>query len=68
MACQLVVLALVLIALAGVVFTDASSSDGNPASAPAGAFADGSAISSSPTSQATTPSPSGDIAIDLDRK
>ncbi|MBA0663377.1 hypothetical protein Goklo_003497, partial [Gossypium klotzschianum] len=51
MACQLVVLALVLIALAGVVFANASSTGGSPTSALARASADGSVVSSSPTSQ-----------------
>ncbi|KAG4124091.1 hypothetical protein ERO13_D10G019440v2 [Gossypium hirsutum] len=64
MARQLVVLALVLIVLAGVVFADASSAGGSPASAPAGASTGGSAASSSPTSQPTTPTLSGDIPID----
>ncbi|TYG48518.1 hypothetical protein ES288_D10G021300v1 [Gossypium darwinii] len=64
MARQLVVLALVLIVLAGVVSIDASSAGGNPASAPVGASTGGSASSSSPTSQPTTPSLSGDIPID----
>ncbi|KAB2007311.1 hypothetical protein ES319_D10G020600v1 [Gossypium barbadense] len=64
MARQLVVLALVLIALTGVVSIEASSAGGSPASAPAGASTGGSAASSSPTSQPTTPSLSGDIPID----
>ncbi|KAG4124090.1 hypothetical protein ERO13_D10G019300v2 [Gossypium hirsutum] len=64
MARQLVVLALVLIFLTGVVFADASSTGGSPASAPAGASTGGSAASSSPTSQPTTPTLSGDIPID----
>ncbi|MBA0569531.1 hypothetical protein Golob_003252, partial [Gossypium lobatum] len=51
MACQLVVLALVLIALTGVVFANASSTGGSPASALARASVDGSVVSSSPTSQ-----------------
>ncbi|TYI59241.1 hypothetical protein E1A91_D10G021800v1 [Gossypium mustelinum] len=63
MARQLVVLALVLIVLAGVLFPDASAAGGSPASAPAGASIGGSAVSSSPTSQPTTPSLSGDIPI-----
>ncbi|KAH1048631.1 hypothetical protein J1N35_039415 [Gossypium stocksii] len=64
MARQLVVLTLVLIALTGVIFADASSTGGSPASAPAGASTHGSAASSSPTSQATSQSQSGDIPID----
>ncbi|MBA0627732.1 hypothetical protein Godav_022542, partial [Gossypium davidsonii] len=56
MARQLVILALVFIALAGMVSTDASFASGSPASAPTGASTDGSAASSYPTSQATTPS------------
>ncbi|KAG4178059.1 hypothetical protein ERO13_A10G018400v2 [Gossypium hirsutum] len=68
MARQLVVFALVLIVLASVVFADASSAGGNPASAPAGASTDGNIASSSATSQATAPSPSGGILIDLDRE
>ncbi|KAB2007307.1 hypothetical protein ES319_D10G020200v1 [Gossypium barbadense] len=68
MARQLVVIALVLIVLAGVVSTDFSSTGGSPTSAPTGASTDGSAASSSATSQATAPSPSGGILIDLDRE
>ncbi|MBA0748678.1 hypothetical protein Gogos_002670 [Gossypium gossypioides] len=64
MARQLVVLALVLIAIAGVVSTDALFTSGSPASAPTGASTDGSAASSSPTSQANTPSLSDGIPID----
>ncbi|KAG4124086.1 hypothetical protein ERO13_D10G019000v2 [Gossypium hirsutum] len=63
MARQLVVLALVLIVLAGVLFPDASAAGGSLASAPAEASVGGSAVSSSPTSQPTTPSLSGDIPI-----
>ncbi|MBA0663375.1 hypothetical protein Goklo_003495 [Gossypium klotzschianum] len=44
MARQLVVLALVLIALVGVVSTDASSTGGSLVSEPAGAFTDGSVL------------------------
>ncbi|TYH47773.1 hypothetical protein ES332_D10G021500v1 [Gossypium tomentosum] len=68
MARQLVILASVLIVLAGMVSTDASSAGGSPTSAPTGASVDGSATSSSATSQATAPSPSGGILIDLDRE
>ncbi|KAG4178068.1 hypothetical protein ERO13_A10G018740v2 [Gossypium hirsutum] len=64
MARQLVVLALVLIFLAGVISTDTSSVDGSPASAPAGASTVGSTASSSPTSQATHPGLSDGIPID----
>ncbi|MBA0820010.1 hypothetical protein Gohar_025755 [Gossypium harknessii] len=64
---QLVVLALVLIALAGVVSVDASSTSGSPASAPAEASIDGSTASSSPPSQATAPSRSSGVTFDLDR-
>ncbi|MBA0779004.1 hypothetical protein Gotri_003289, partial [Gossypium trilobum] len=63
MARQLVVLALVLIVLAGVVSIDASSAGGSPASAPAGASTDGNAAGSSPPSLATAPSPSGGVAL-----
>ncbi|KAK5792074.1 hypothetical protein PVK06_033188 [Gossypium arboreum] len=68
MALQLVVLALVLIVLASLVSVDASSTGGSPTSAPVGAFADGNAASYSATSQATVPSPSGGILIELDRE
>ncbi|MBA0628434.1 hypothetical protein Godav_023159 [Gossypium davidsonii] len=60
MARQLVVLALVLIALAGVVSVAASSPGGSPPSARTGASRDGSATSSSRPSQATATSPTGD--------
>ncbi|MBA0880277.1 hypothetical protein Goshw_023409 [Gossypium schwendimanii] len=62
---QFVVLALVLITLAGVVSVDASSASGSPASAPAEASIDGSTTSSSPPSQA--PSRSSGVTFDLDR-
>ncbi|KAG4208652.1 hypothetical protein ERO13_A03G147100v2 [Gossypium hirsutum] len=64
---QLVVLALVLIALAGVVSINASSTNGSPTSAPTEASTDGSAASSSPPSQAPAPSRSGGVTFDLDR-
>ncbi|KAB2042152.1 hypothetical protein ERO13_D02G170300v2 [Gossypium hirsutum] len=64
---QLVVLALVLIALAGLVSVDASSASGSPASAPTEASIDGSTASSSPPSQATAPSRSSGVTFDLDR-
>ncbi|MBA0738802.1 hypothetical protein Gogos_012124 [Gossypium gossypioides] len=64
---QLVVLALVFIALAGVVSVDASSASDSPARAPAEASTDGSAASSSPPSQATAPSRSSGVTFDLDR-
>ncbi|TYI04492.1 hypothetical protein ES332_A10G022500v1 [Gossypium tomentosum] len=64
MARQLVLLALVLIFLAGVVSTDASSAGGSLASAPAGASTVGSTASSSPTSQATNPGFSDGIPVD----
>ncbi|KAB2060472.1 hypothetical protein ES319_A10G020500v1 [Gossypium barbadense] len=64
MARQLVVLALVLIFLAGVISTDTCSVDGSPASAPAGASTVGSTASYSPTSQATNPGLSDGIPID----
>ncbi|MBA0575718.1 hypothetical protein Golob_023891 [Gossypium lobatum] len=75
MARQLVVLALVLIALTGVVSAAAPASDSkaaasspgsSPAGAPAGASVDGiNAAGSSPPSLATAPSPSGGAALEV---
>ncbi|MBA0845041.1 hypothetical protein Goarm_022232 [Gossypium armourianum] len=74
MARQLVVLALVLIALTGVVSAAAPASDSkaaasspgsSPADAPAGASVDGNAAGSSPPSLATAPSPSGGVALEV---
>ncbi|TYI60730.1 hypothetical protein E1A91_D10G124000v1 [Gossypium mustelinum] len=67
MARQLVVLALVLIAIAGVVSVTASSPGGSPPSARTGASRDGSATSSSRPSQATSTSPTGDVPLDLEK-
>ncbi|KAH1048629.1 hypothetical protein J1N35_039413 [Gossypium stocksii] len=72
MARQLVVLALVLIALTSVVSAAApasdskaaaSSPDSSPAGAPAGASTDGSATGSSPPYLAIAPSPSDGVAL-----
>ncbi|KAG4180269.1 hypothetical protein ERO13_A10G155744v2 [Gossypium hirsutum] len=67
MARQLVVLALVLIALAGVVSVVASSPGGNPTRASTGASIDGSVASSSRPSRATATSPTGDVPLDLEK-
>ncbi|MBA0695346.1 hypothetical protein Goari_001975 [Gossypium aridum] len=74
MARQLVVLALVLIALTGVVSAAAPASDSkaaasspssSPAGAPAEASVDGNAAGSSPPSLATAPSPSGGVSLEV---
>ncbi|MBA0869639.1 hypothetical protein Goshw_000858 [Gossypium schwendimanii] len=67
MARQLVVLALVLIALASVISVAASSPGGSPPSARTRASTDGSATSSSRRSQATATSPTGDVPLDLEK-